>query len=158
MPMNDTASNRFKFELSGERFRGSKFELSIQQVNVPGMTIGTVLQPTPIKDIWRPGDSVEHNELAITFFVTEEYEEWIEIFDWLTDMVSPSEISRKEIFADAHLTILSNKFNPIFSLKFFNLFPYSLTDIPLMLDIDNPIALTATVMFRYHDIKKISNL
>ena len=61
---------QFKFQLT----KLPKVEYFTTACNIPGISLSTALQPTPLKDIPLPGDTVEFNDLEITFLVDENLE------------------------------------------------------------------------------------
>jgi len=70
---------QFKFQLT----KLPKVEYFTTACNIPGISLSTALQPTPLKDIPLPGDTVEFNDLEITFLVDENLENYREIHGWM---------------------------------------------------------------------------
>ena len=71
------------------RFKCSKLpkvEFFCQSANIPGISIGTALMPTGLKDIPIPGDKVSYQDLAISFLVDENLNNYKEIHDWITGL------------------------------------------------------------------------
>ena len=58
---------QFKFGL----IKLPKVEYFCTAANIPGITLGTANQPTPLKDLPIPGDKLEYDNLSITFLVDE---------------------------------------------------------------------------------------
>ena len=78
---------QFKFQLA----KLPKVEYFTTACNIPGISLGTTLQPTPLADIPLPGDTVEFNDLEITFLVDENLENYREIHGWLTGIAFPED-------------------------------------------------------------------
>ena len=70
---------QFKFQLQ----KLPKVEYFTTACNIPGISLSSALQPTPLKDIPLPGDTVEFNDLEITFLVDENLENYREIHGWM---------------------------------------------------------------------------
>ena len=78
---------QFKFQLQ----KLPKVEYFTTACNIPGITLSTALQPTPLKDIPLPGDTVEFNDLEITFLVDENLENYREIHGWMYGIGFPKD-------------------------------------------------------------------
>ena len=82
-----------------------KVEYFTTEANIPGITLGEGQFNTPFKDIELLGDKLTYEDLAISFIVDENLENYIEIHTWLTAIGFPSD--RKQ-FSDFRSTT-SNK-------------------------------------------------
>ena len=54
------------------RFKMTKLpnvEFFVQSANIPGITLGEVTIPTPLKDISMPGDKITYASLDVSFLV-----------------------------------------------------------------------------------------
>ena len=74
------------------RFKCSKLpkvEFFCQTANIPGIGLGTASMPTGLKDIPIPGDKVTYQDLAISFLVDENLENYKEIHDWIIGLGAP---------------------------------------------------------------------
>ena len=68
------------------RFKCSKLpkvEFFCQTANIPGIGLGEAEVDTPLKSIPFPGDKVTYQDLAISFLVDENLENYKEIHDWI---------------------------------------------------------------------------
>jgi len=75
------------------RFKCSKLpkvEFFCQSANIPGISIGSASFPTGLKDIPLPGDKVSYQDLAISFLVDENLNNYKEIHDWILGLGFPS--------------------------------------------------------------------
>jgi len=70
---------QFKFQLA----KLPKVEYFTTACNIPGISLGTTLQPTPLADIPLPGDTLSFGDLEITFLVDENLENYREIHGWM---------------------------------------------------------------------------
>jgi len=80
---------QFKFNIT----KLPKVEYFCTAVNVPGITLGSVLQQTPLKDIPLPGEKLTYADLTMTFLVDENLINYREIHGWLTGLGFPSDYS-----------------------------------------------------------------
>ena len=74
------------------RFKCSKLpkvEFFCQTANIPGIGLGEAEVDTPLKSIPFPGDKVTYQDLAISFLVDENLENYKEIHDWIIGLGAP---------------------------------------------------------------------
>lgn len=126
--MNEAKINNFKFEIQGL----GNFAFLVTDCNIPSMTMGEVIQPTPLIDRPVPGDKITYGELSVEYIVDEELRNWQEIHDWMTQLTFPStfkQFKSAEVYKDATLFVLSNSGNPIVEITFIDIFPVSNGDL-----------------------------
>ena len=81
---------QFKFSI----IKLPKVEYFCTAVNIPGISLGgTMVQPTPLKDIPIPGEKLTYEPLRMTFMVDENLENFQEIHGWLVGLVFPRDRS-----------------------------------------------------------------
>ena len=74
------------------RFKCSKLpevEFFCQTANIPGISLGNADFKTSLKDIPMPGDKIEFADLAISFLVDENLNNYKEIHDWIIGLGAP---------------------------------------------------------------------
>ena len=71
-----------------------KVEYFCTAANIPGITLGSTDQPTPLKDIPIPGDKLSYDTLNISFLVDENLENYREIHGWMTGLGFPKDYSQ----------------------------------------------------------------
>ena len=82
----DLASpTQFKFQI----LKLPKVEYFCTAVNLPGLSLNTVQQPTPLADIPLPGEKLSFGDLEMTFMVDENLENYQEIHGWLRGLGFP---------------------------------------------------------------------
>jgi len=81
---------QFKFSI----IKLPKVEYFCTAANVPGITLGSTSQTTPLKDIPIPGDKVDYDTLNISFLVDEYLENYREIHGWITGLGFPKDYSQ----------------------------------------------------------------
>ena len=143
-----------------------------QSANLPSLSLGNALQPTPFVDIPTIGDKLLYGDFTMRFIITEDMSNYIEIYKWLVAIGFPNDYTQFETFAklrptafpfirnkqnnlevlaysDGTLTILDSTNNPKINIIFKELFPISLEALDY--DVTSPTVsyLTAIAAFRY---------
>ena len=151
-----------------------KVEFFTTEANIPDVTLGELVLPTPFKQIPIVGDQVTFGNLIVTFIVDENLENYISCHNWLIGIGFPKEREQFTNFrsgtsntptagaggntdigkvgkstADRSLTVLTNKNNPILEVRFEDLFPVSLSSLNFSQSAEDVQYLTATIDFRY---------
>ena len=155
-----------------------KVQFFTTAANIPDISLGEVVIPTPFKQIPILGDQLTFGNLDVSFIVDEYLENYISIHDWLlgigfpknrtqfssfrsassnnptaaktvsTDTVGTASPDRG-MYSDATLSILSNKNNPIVEVRFADIFPVALTGLSFSQDATDVTYQTAQIVFKY---------
>jgi hypothetical protein len=104
---------------------------SVVNVMIPGLTIGTVEQPTAVRPIWLPGSSFEISDLACTFMLDEKFNNFIMLYKWIMALKDEGSTLQSRQAIDVSMELLDNKYNPYASFLFGDCFPHQLADIPM---------------------------
>jgi len=149
----------FRFSLA----KTPKVSFFCNSARIPEINLGVANQPTYLKDLDIPGDKLTYGDLTLRFLVDENLENYMAIHNWMTGLGFPEttqdfkdlttnddgQRDLEEQFSDGNLQILNSNFRPVANVKFFNLFPVSLTS----LDFDATEAdiqyFTAEASFKY---------
>ena len=149
----------FRFTLA----KTPKVSFFCNSARIPEINLGVANQPTYLKDLDIPGDKLTYGDLTLRFLVDENLENYMSIHNWMTGLGFPEttqdfkdlttnddgQRDLEEQFSDGNLQILNSNFRPVANVKFFNLFPVSLTS----LDFDATEAdiqyFTAEASFKY---------
>tara|TARA_Y100000310_G_C20704127_1_gene833243 strand:- start:2339 stop:2851 length:513 start_codon:yes stop_codon:yes gene_type:complete len=133
----------------------------VQTTNIPGVTATSVPVQNPFSVQHFHGDHLEYNELNVSFRVDENLNNYSEILSWMlgidfpdnfdqhADIIAAQKSIGEGIFSDATLIILNSTKNPNISVKFEDMFPVSLTDIPLSVTEGDIVYPEATASFRF---------
>jgi len=78
---------QFKFQIT----KLPKVEFFCTSVNIPGISLGTVTQPTPFVDLPLPGTNVTYNALTMNFLIDENLENFQEIHGWIRGLGFPED-------------------------------------------------------------------
>ena len=168
---------------------GTQWRLSFNRVpkttwfctaaNVPGVTLGEAMYPTPMQDTFITGDKLTFETLNITFLVDEELQNYRELWDWITGIGFPVKHSEWEtalskgegatrtfgtsdadprtkttfeesqLYSDATLIVYNSKNIPKVDVKFKNMFPTSLSSLEYSQELTDVEYLKASATFRY---------
>ena len=93
------------------------------------------------------GDRLQFDDLAIRFNVTENMENYIEIFDWMHNIIQAKDAESYKF--DASLLIMSSHNNLLKTIKFQEVFPTSLTSVEFNSQAGDVEYLQADVTFKY---------
>ena len=155
-----------------------KVQFFTTAANIPDLSLGEAVIPTPYKDIPIMGDKITFGNLDVSFIVDEYLENYVSIHNWIIGIGFPK--NRKQfssfrsdtsnnptsaktvstdrvgnatpdrgMYSDATLTILSNKNNPIVEVRYSDMFPVSLSGLSYSQDATDVTYQTAEISFRY---------
>ena len=161
------------------RFKCSKLpevEFFCQTANIPGIGLGVADVETPLKSIPFPGDKVTYQDLAISFLVDENLNNYKEIHDWIIGLGAPQNHTQFSTlrdtgtdrfpgqttnspnnntvpdggtYSDATLTVLNSKNIAVTEIRFHNIFPTSLGALSYDVQASDVNYLSTSVDFSY---------
>ena len=149
----------FKFTIA----KTPKVNFFCNSARIPEINLGVANQPTYLKDLDIPGDKLTYGDLTLRFLVDENLENYMAIHNWMTglgfpettqdfkDLTTDSDGQRdlEEQFSDGNLQILNSNFRPVANVKFFNIFPISLTSLDFDATEPDIQYFTAEASFKY---------
>lgn len=156
---------------SGLRFtlqRAPNLVYFCQSANIPGVSISRIDVPNQLSPTPFAGDSVTFSELSLTFAVSENLDNFKEIFDWIIGLGFPNtteeyknlvlsgQTTGSGLYSDGTLTILNSALSGSIDITFRDMFPLTLSDITLETTKTDIEYMTCTASFAYHSYK-ISN-
>jgi hypothetical protein len=149
----------FTFSLA----RFPKVSFFSNKAALTSITLGTAGQSNYLKDIMHPGDRLEYGDFTIEFLVDEDMENYTLIHNWMTGLgfpetpqqfkdVTTSDNNTRDFklqYSDATLGILNSNYNTIANVKFWDLFPTSLSTLEFTATDTDINYLVANVTFNY---------
>lgn len=118
-----------------------------QRIVLPTITQGANRMGTNKSIVWwDPGDTLEYDDLIVSFMVDEDMLGYRILKKWQEDMVN-GEIPEKR-FSDLQIILLTNNSNKNLSFKFRNTWPYLITGIMLDTGQAEDAPLTIDVNFK----------
>ena len=164
---NYLAPTGFQFNVS----RAPKVTYFGNQVNIPSLTLGIANQPSYLKDIPRPGEKIDFEDLTLTFLVDEDLTNYMEIQNWIRGIGFPESLDQIydfqqddtltvmnkalrnqgiNLYSDGSLLILNNVNLPKFKVTFDGMFPYYLSTLTFDATQSYLEYFTAQVSFKYN--------
>ena len=151
-----------------------------QSANLPSLQLGFALQPTPFVDIPVIGDKINFGEFTIRFIISEDMNNYLELFGWLVALGFPKEhkqfstyLAKKDnrfpyskngirtdqlAYSDGTLTILDSTNNPKTDIIFYDIFPVSVEALDFdVTSTEVPYFIgIASFKYKYFDIKTLT--
>ena len=164
MPANISLLSPIGFKFSLSKF--PEVTYFCQAANIPGISLSSVENPTPLKTTYFPGDEVTFDELSVRFIVDENLKNWTSLYNWIRALGTPTAEDERdyrklkqdnELTTEGVLTVLTGNMNPQMHVRFHDLFPLSLSGISFDSGATDVEYVSADVSFRY-DLYEIENL
>lgn len=152
----------YKFVLS----RAPNIEFFVQEIALPGLTLGVANQPSPFVNIPQPGDRIQFEQMQVTFIVNEDMDNYLEIFNWMVALGAPvsydqytlknralqSTNQQKDVVvSDISVMILSSAMNGNIDFTMRDCFPISLSNLTMVSSLTDVQYITATATFALRD-------
>jgi hypothetical protein len=149
----------FRFTLA----RAPNLNFFATDVNIPSLSFGYTQVPSPFKPIELIGDRLDYGDLQVTFKVDEDFQNYFEIYNWLTGIGHPENFeqyrhysvspngAKEKIYSDGTLTIMNSGMVPNIEVTFKDLFPFALSDINFTTTDSDLNYVTNTVSFKYQN-------
>lgn len=146
----------FKFGLA----RSPNLNFNVQNVRIPGIQLGEVSTPTPFIRIPN-SDGVTFNPLSITFRVSEDLDDYLEIHNWMTGLGAPESFDQyralknatpgnpQGVYSDITLLIMNSAMRSNIKVTFHDAFPISLGDLEFNTTDTDVVYMQCSVDFRY---------
>lgn len=143
-----------------------------QAANLPGLQLGTTMQPSPFIDIPIIGDKNTFNDFTIRFIVSEDLSNYKELFEWMIALGFPNDYTQYKGFtgsrltrfpfhidihggtefvaySDGVLTILDSNNKPSHNIILYDMFPVSLAALDFDVTQTTIEYFTCVVSFKY---------
>lgn len=144
-------------------------EYFCQSANLPKITLGSAIQPTPFTDIHHTGDKTLFDPLDITYMIDENMGNYLEIYNWMiglgfpkshdqfaklvndpaTRFMKSDRLLETGLYSDASLFILDSSNNPVVEVRFYDCFPVSLESLSFDLRVPTVEYFTGIATFQY---------
>jgi hypothetical protein len=156
---NFNYENRFRLTFLHHKADVRKLGATCVAINLPTIILGQTEQPTSIRKIWLPGDSLEFEDINLQFMLQESMENWIAVMDWVYRLRDPDEIKYERELCDLGVDILDAKYNTVVECTFIDIFPFTMSDVPLTTQIEDVEVSRFDVSFKINGFtyKSVSN-
>jgi len=181
MPLNpflNQITNRNFLSPVGFQFilqKKPKIDFFCNAANIPGINLGVAMQPTPLKAIPVPGETLTYEDLTLRFMVDEDMENYLEVWNWLNQFGFPRDWGQYQQLlnedenskgkqtaisgmSDGSLLVYNSNYNVNLKVEYKDLFPVSLSSIQFDTTPTEINYASAQVVFKYtiYDIIKVS--
>lgn len=75
-----------------------------QSANLPAVQLGAAVQPTPFVDLPRIGDKLNYGEFSIRFLISENMNNYIELYEWIVALGFPNNYQEYARFTGERLS------------------------------------------------------
>ena len=133
----------FQFKIDSTKF--SNVEYFCTSVSLPDLSLSEVAMPYKTSNMGMTGDRINFGDLTIRFNITEDMENYIEMYNWMHDIIQKGESHK----SDATLSILSSHNNVTKEVTFKDCFPTSLSAIEFSTQQTDIEYLQADVTLKY---------
>lgn len=142
--------NRFSVTFNSESYK--HLTKNITDISLPSINIGFTEQPTPIKRIYIPGDSLDITDFTVAFMLDEEYENYRDFLLWMNELRNFNTTNTNRDVIDISIILLNAKYNPYITINLEDCFPYSLSELALDYQIDDTVPNTFSVIFKTNNL------
>jgi len=115
--------------------------------NLPGISLSSIDTPYKGVNLGMTGDRLTFEDLSVTFNITENLENYIEIYNWMVNVIQAKDAEGYKY--DARLLILTSHNNVAKEISFQEIFPTSLSSIEFNAQSGSLEYVQATVTFKY---------
>jgi hypothetical protein len=145
--------------------------LRLQTCSIPSLGMSHSEVGTPFSWIKEPDTKVTFSEFPITFKLDENFDGYLEVFNWMMGLSFPEDFSqyrdlkgdvppqdRTNIFSDATLSVLTNANNPNIRVNFVGAFPTFLSQVDFETTNEDAMNIDIAASFEYQrfSIEKLS--
>lgn len=127
--------------------RAPNVKYFLQSFSVPSVSVNETAIQRGQMTAYVPGDHIVYDPLTITMLVSEDMDNFREIYEWLNRNITQNRPDDK--FDDLTIYILTSKNNPNKKLFFKNVFPTSIGNVNFSVQESDVVYATVDVTFRY---------
>lgn len=159
MQPNKNYLSSSKFHVSLERI--PELGAYVKSINIPEISVPAKPMATPFADVKVPGDTLTFGAIDITFGVDEDLSQYMALQNWLREIAPPDKKNStnfeiNELCCDLTVTLLTNNSNPNYNIRFVDVVPISLSQLPLTYQQPIDIECSITLEYDYYYIEKVA--
>lgn len=144
-------ASRHKFEFIISRKNIKTMEFFVKNFTLGGITLGTILQSNPIADLPIIGDSFNVDDLAVNFYLDENWETFVEILAWMKNLKNGQNLEQSvDDVADISIRLLNSKYKASKILVYKDCFPFNIASFDQDVE-DDGQPLQIQVIFKAQD-------
>lgn len=160
--LNTPANKNFLSPL-GFRFtltRAPNLSFNVQEARIPGLQLSQAESQTPFITI-PIASHITYNPLSISFRVSEDLDDYLEIHDWMVGLGAPESFAQYKalkdiepgnpqgVYSDISLLIMNSSMRPNIKVTFYDAFPISLGDLQFLTTDTDVNYIQCTADFEY---------
>lgn len=146
----------FKFVLA----RAPNLNFRVQDLSIPGIQLGEITTPTPFIRIPN-SDSITYNPLSVSFRVSEDLDDYLEIHNWMVGLGAPENFDQykalknaepgnpRSVYSDITVLVMNSAMRSNIKITFHDAFPTSLGDLQFNTTDTDVNYIQCTVQFTY---------
>lgn len=161
---NYSYPTKYRFSLS----RAPKATFFANSASIPGLQLSIATQPTSLgRNIPQPGNKMSFEDFELRFIVDEDLTNYLEINKWMRGIGYPESLEQiykfqndnkkdhtnyndgLDLYSDGTLQILNSNDRVTLQVRYYDLFPFTLTPLVFDSTIQKPDPFLATVKFQY---------
>lgn len=162
--VDNTPSNRNFLSPLGFKFiikKAPNVNFFVQKVNIPSVDLIQVDTSNPFVRTPYAGDHIDFGTLELSFKVDEDFQNYLEIYNWLQglgfperfkqydDLASKPSYSGETLYSDVSLIVLASTKTSNYEFTFVDAFPISLSSVALNTVDDTVNYVDAVTRFKY---------
>ena len=130
-----------------DKEKGDDLILFCSEVQLPGITLDTILVETPYYEQKEASNKISFDDLIITYSIDEKYDNYKLLLDWLLYIKSPLNYEIRNQKVTASLFTYTNNENPSTEFVLHNIFPISIEPINFDSKVEDSEDIPHTVSF-----------
>lgn len=145
---NEARTTNFLFTIGDKR----ELTLAVQSSNINDLTMGFASFPSRPKDLKIPSNKMENSPLTIDFVVSEDYNEWIEIYKWMLRCKNSNDAHLSQTETCSLMTLDSQN-RPSVEFIYGDTSPIELGNIQFAVNTDDSPIVIGTATFQFNTFK-----
>jgi len=137
----------FQLKINSQRF--GNLEYFATTVSLPSIELDAIGQAYKTVDYEATGSRLKFGQLALTIQVTENFDNYIEVYNWMHDLQGKSGKEAEDLKEDAVLLVFTSHNNVNKTIRFKDIFPTSLGSLEFTSTADSVNYLSTEVSFSY---------
>ena len=136
----------FQFKINSNNY--PNLEYFATACTLPGFNLDSVASPYRGVNLALTGDRINFDELGLRINVTEDFDNYIETFNWMHNIIN-NKGADEDYKADASLLVLTSHNNVSKEIKFSGIFPTALSSLEFDTQLESVDYIQADVQFSY---------
>tara|TARA_S200000501_G_scaffold208775_1_gene196074 strand:- start:35 stop:508 length:474 start_codon:yes stop_codon:yes gene_type:complete len=136
----------FQFKINSNNY--PNLEYFATACTLPGFNLDSVASPYRGVNLALTGDRINFDELGLRINVTEDFDNYIETFNWMHSIIN-NKGADEDYKADASLLVLTSHNNVSKEIKFSGIFPTALSSLEFDTQLESVDYIQADIQFSF---------